>query len=252
MEYKLMMKNNGKDASAADSITQPFFYEIRVRGRLSEEQWEAWFDNLTIATTKGESVLKGSLPDHSALYGLLARLRDLAIPLLAVNVLDAEAQRKLHTKSRRYDLLIDLLVLLVYLLKLGGLTTITVLLTSDGILNTALALSILFALLGGLAFAFSLWSRKKVWRWVAYFLWPASVLTFLIFIAVTEILPAALAIGIILFYVAGGMFYLLYFLRGRAELLNDQIVEWESYRSETVSEVEGLEQEEAEQDDPDH
>ena len=245
-----MKKNNEMTASATDLATQPFFYEIRVRGRLSEEQWRAWFDNLTVATAGGESVLRGSLPDHSALYGLLARLRDLAIPLLAVNVLDAEAQRKLHKQSRRHDMLIDLVMLFTYLVLLGGLVTITVLFTSGGILQTALALAILFAILGGLAFAFSLWSGKKAWRWVTAFLWPSSLLTFLIYIAVAKLLPPVLAIGLILFQVAGGMIYLLYYLRGRAELVNDQILEWESIGSGDEPEDEGPELEKAEPEEP--
>ena len=105
--------------------TQPFFYEIRVKGRLSEEQWMAWFSNLAVSTEKGESVLRGTLPDHAALYGLLARLRDLAVPLLAVNVLDAEAQRRLHAQSRRYDLYANLLLLTIYLMLVGGLAAVT-------------------------------------------------------------------------------------------------------------------------------
>jgi hypothetical protein len=243
-----MKKNNEITASATDLATQPFFYEIRVRGRLSEEQWKAWFDNLTVATAGGESVLRGSLPDHSALYGLLARLRDLAIPLLAVNVLDAEAQRKMHKQSKRHHMLIDLVMLFTYLVLLGGLVTITVLFTSGGILHTALALAILFAILGGLAFAFSLWSGKKAWRWVTAFLWPSSVLTWLIYVAV-ELLPPALVIGMILFQVAGGMICLLYYLRGRAKLVNDQIVEWELLGSGNKPEGEGPELEKAEQED---
>lgn len=245
-----MKKKDECIASAADLATQPFFYEIRVRGRLSEEQWMDWFDNLNISTARGESVLRGQLPDHSALYGLLARLRDLAIPLLAVNVLDAEAQRKLHTQTRRYDLLIDLLILFAYLVLLGGLVSITIFFTSEGILHTALALAILFAILGGLAFAFSMWSGKKAYRWGSYLLWPSSLLIFLIFSAVSRLLPSALAIGIILILVAGGMIYLLYFLRGRAELMKDQIVEWESLKGETDGKDDHPAFEKPEQDEP--
>ena len=38
--------------------------------------------------SNGETVITGPIPDQSALYGLLNRLRDLGIPLLAVNRLD--------------------------------------------------------------------------------------------------------------------------------------------------------------------
>ena len=77
----------------------PFVFEIRVKGRLSDEQWTSWFDDLTVSVAQGESTLRGTVPDHAALYGLLARLRDLAIPLVAVRVLDAEAQGKLMRRA---------------------------------------------------------------------------------------------------------------------------------------------------------
>jgi len=58
--------------------------EIVVKGRI-DEQWSEWLDGLTIAhTEQNETVLSGSLVDQSALYGLLTRLRDLGLPLLAV------------------------------------------------------------------------------------------------------------------------------------------------------------------------
>ena len=127
----------------------PFLYEIRVKGRLSNEQWAAWFDNLSISYANGESTLHGRAVDHAALYGLLARLQDLAVPLITVKVLDANAQFKLTRQGRRYDLLINLLLGAIYLSVLGGLVTLAVLIAP--IINTALALTLLFALLGGLA-----------------------------------------------------------------------------------------------------
>lgn len=215
---------------------QPFLYEVRVRGRLSSEQWTAWFNDLTVSTQKGESVLRGTLPDHAALYGLLARLRDLAVPLLSVNVLDAEAQRKLNAQSKRYDLLINGLLLFIYLTLLGGLSAITTLLASDGVLHTALALAMLFAIVGALAYVFALWSGyKKVWRWTAYVSWVGSAITFLIFTAVVELLPPALVIALLLFLGAGGLIYLLSYLRGRAERVNNALVEWEVLGSKTES-----------------
>ena len=60
-------------------------YEIRVQGRL-DQRWSTWFDGLTI-NYEGEdiTVLRGSLVDESALHGILIKVRDLALPLLAVN-----------------------------------------------------------------------------------------------------------------------------------------------------------------------
>jgi hypothetical protein len=59
--------------------------EIRVKGRISEH-WSEWFDELEISHTPAdETTLKGEVKDQSALYGLLAKLRDLGLSLVAVN-----------------------------------------------------------------------------------------------------------------------------------------------------------------------
>lgn len=221
-----MRKKQELNPTTAELATQPFFYEIRIKGRLSEEQWTAWFSNLAVSTEKGETILQGTLPDHAALYGLLARLRDLAVPLLAVKVLDAEAQYKLSRQSRRYALFINLLLLVIYLMLVGGLVAITTFLTGDGILHTALALAMLFASLGVLAFAFALWSDLKAWNWLAYGAWGGSVLTFLIYTAVGKLLHPAISIALILFISAGGLIYLLSYLRNRAEKVNSAITTW--------------------------
>jgi hypothetical protein len=209
------MKKNREPAAAGAELDQPpFLYEIRVKGRLSAEQWASWFDGLTVSTTGGESTLRGRVPDHAALYGLLARLRDLAIPLLAVRVLDAQAQLELSRQGRRYDLLINLLMVALYLLLLGGLGAIAVWVTSA--IHVALVLTLLFALLGGLSHAFWLWTDQPAWRWLSYTAWLAAAGSLLIFIPVSDVLPPEMGIAIILFLLAGGLTYLIYALRRRA------------------------------------
>jgi len=192
----------------------PFLYEIRVKGGLSAEQWTAWFDDLTVTINQGESILRGAAPDHAALYGLLARLRDLAIPLISVRVLDADAQRRLAQTSRRYDLAITGLMAALYLLLLGFLTTLTVFVAQA--VNVALVLALLFALLGALAHEFWLWSGQRGWRWITYVLWPAAAVTFLVFIPVSGFLPPALGIAVMLLLLAGGLVYVISFLRRHA------------------------------------
>jgi hypothetical protein len=60
-------------------------YQIRVRGHLGPE-WAEWFDGLTITLeSNGDTLLTGSVEDQAALHGWLKRVRDLGIPLLAVN-----------------------------------------------------------------------------------------------------------------------------------------------------------------------
>jgi len=222
------MNSNDETAENEEFKKPPFLYEIRVKGRLSSEQWTSWFDDLTVSTAKGESTLRGRAPDHAALYGLIARLRDLAIPLVAVKVLDAEAQLKLSQQSHRYDLTINLLQVVIYLALIGGLASITVFVAP--IINTALALALLFAVSAGLAHAFGFWSgqARQAWRWVAFVAWLAAAIAFLIFVPVSGILPPAIGIGIMLILGAGGLMYLLYYLRRRAENVHDSLTQAES------------------------
>ncbi len=60
-------------------------YRIRVKGHLSE-QWADWFDGLTLENlSDGYAELSGELPDQSALYGVLNRIRDIGLTLISVN-----------------------------------------------------------------------------------------------------------------------------------------------------------------------
>jgi hypothetical protein len=60
-------------------------YEVRVQGHL-DQRWSTWFNGLTISYEGDDStVLRGSLVDEAALHGVLIKVRDLALPLLAVN-----------------------------------------------------------------------------------------------------------------------------------------------------------------------
>ena len=62
--------------------------EIRVRGRI-DESWSEWFADLAIThTEQGETLLAGTVADQAALYGVLARLRDLGLPLVSVRHLE--------------------------------------------------------------------------------------------------------------------------------------------------------------------
>ena len=65
--------------------SQPVVYQIRIKGHLGA-QWAAWFDGLTITLAEnGETLLTGPVVDQAALHGLLKKVRDLGMPLLAVN-----------------------------------------------------------------------------------------------------------------------------------------------------------------------
>jgi hypothetical protein len=65
-------------------------YQIVVRGCLNP-RWADWFEGFAI-TSKNEAVtvLVGPIADQSALYGLLASIRDLGLTLLSVNRIGRE------------------------------------------------------------------------------------------------------------------------------------------------------------------
>ena len=73
-------------ASAAGRTWLPQ-YEIRVNGHLGS-RWATWFDGFNLTTEDGgTTVLRGPVVDQAALHGLLAKLRDLGIPLVSLTEL---------------------------------------------------------------------------------------------------------------------------------------------------------------------
>jgi hypothetical protein len=65
-------------------------YHIRVKGHL-DLHWSDWFDGLTIShEINGETTLSGPVVDQAALYGLLLKIHNLNLTLLAVNRVKAE------------------------------------------------------------------------------------------------------------------------------------------------------------------
>jgi hypothetical protein len=63
-------------------------YRIRVRGTIGAG-WSAWFHGLAVCPqANGDTLLTGPVRDQSALHGLLAKIRDLGLPLLSVERVD--------------------------------------------------------------------------------------------------------------------------------------------------------------------
>ena len=58
--------------------------EVVVRGHI-DAAWREWFEGLEFRHREdGTTVLRGEVSDQAALYGILARLRDLGLELISV------------------------------------------------------------------------------------------------------------------------------------------------------------------------
>lgn len=77
-----MMSDKRAHAAGPDA---PRIYQIRLKGHLPP-QWTAWFDGLAITLEEnGDTLLTGPVADQAALHGLLKRVRDAGLTLIAVS-----------------------------------------------------------------------------------------------------------------------------------------------------------------------
>jgi hypothetical protein len=74
--------------------SKPVEYEFRVRGRLTSSA--PWFEGMDITVDEGalppQTILRGSIVDQAALYGLINRIRDLGLTMLSVKRIEPKDQ----------------------------------------------------------------------------------------------------------------------------------------------------------------
>jgi hypothetical protein len=59
-------------------------YELHVKGHL-DDRWSDWLGGLAIHHQEdGTTILVGPVADQAALHGVIIRIRDLGLPLLAM------------------------------------------------------------------------------------------------------------------------------------------------------------------------
>jgi hypothetical protein len=64
----------------------PGGYRVRVAGRL-DDSWAAWFDGFTlVAGDDGTTTVSGAVADQGQLHGLFAKMRDLGLEIVSVDV----------------------------------------------------------------------------------------------------------------------------------------------------------------------
>jgi hypothetical protein len=66
------------------------WYELRLQGHL-DSRWSSWLDGMDLTRhSDGTTVVRGPVVDQAALHGLLARIRDIGVPLLSVTRVEAD------------------------------------------------------------------------------------------------------------------------------------------------------------------
>lgn len=82
-------------------LSQPSVYRICVQGGL-EDRWARWFEGMTLERddTCHMTILTGAVPDQTALHGLLARIRDLGLPLLSVTRVASDGSAEVGNPKR--------------------------------------------------------------------------------------------------------------------------------------------------------
>jgi hypothetical protein len=83
------------------TLHDPKVYQIKIAGELPES-WSDWFSGLvaeaqTSANGASTTTLTGPIIDQAALHGVLDRIRDLNLKLIAVTEMDPRA----HTTGER-------------------------------------------------------------------------------------------------------------------------------------------------------
>ena len=70
----------------------PVIYQIRIKDQL-DSQWTDWFGGLTITLAEdGDTLLTGPVVDQAALHGLLKKVRDTGLTLIAVNQITSKQE----------------------------------------------------------------------------------------------------------------------------------------------------------------
>ncbi len=68
------------------------YCEIVVKGQLDTD-WSGWLEGLAIThNEKGQTIVSGPIRDQAALYGILAKMRDMALFLISVKYMADESK----------------------------------------------------------------------------------------------------------------------------------------------------------------
>jgi hypothetical protein len=79
-----MSNKRNLDPNLDTDPNEPVVYQIRLKGHLGS-RWADWFGGMAMSLeTNGDTLLIGPVVDQAALHGVLKKVRDLGMPLIAV------------------------------------------------------------------------------------------------------------------------------------------------------------------------
>ena len=78
------------ESNSSNEKAESLIYQIRIKGHL-DRKWADWFCGLSITSLEnGETLLTGLVLDQAMLHGLLRKVRDVSLPLVAVIRIEPE------------------------------------------------------------------------------------------------------------------------------------------------------------------
>jgi hypothetical protein len=76
------------------------YVEVKIKGTLKSD-WSGWLGDLIIShQPDGETILRGEVPDQSALLGLLNRIHGLNLRLISFSQLDDFAATRSESEQK--------------------------------------------------------------------------------------------------------------------------------------------------------
>lgn len=67
-----------------NKMLEAITYQIRIKGTL-DKKWSSYFAPFTVSNQEGETLLIGVAHDQAELFGILLKIRDSGLDLVAVN-----------------------------------------------------------------------------------------------------------------------------------------------------------------------
>lgn len=72
-----------KDMDKRLKLDQPATYQFRLQTEIDLE-WDVWFEEMNVTVADGITTISGPVVDQPALHSLLAKIRDLGLPLISL------------------------------------------------------------------------------------------------------------------------------------------------------------------------